>query len=72
MILPEAAPDRLGFVQRAGAALARRLRFLPDLSVANTAIGQAMIQATLERRREGVVENREIRSLAARYQATRP
>lgn len=71
MILPEAPPERLAWAQQLGSVLARPLRFLPDLSVANTAIGEAMLQATVEGRREGVIENREIRALAERYRAAR-
>ncbi len=69
MILPEEAPDRLTWVQMLGGALARPLAFLPDFSVGNVAIGEAMIQATFEGRKDGVVENREIRELAARHRA---
>ena len=67
MIVPEAPPDRLSWAQQLGAAAVRPLAFLPDLSIANTALGAAMLEATLAGRREGVIENREIRALAARH-----
>ena len=71
MILPEVPPERLAWVQQLGSSLARPLRFLPDLAIDNTAIGEAMLQATLERCSEGVLENRDIRALADRYNAAR-
>ena len=71
MILPEAPPDRLTRAQQLGGQLVRPLRFLPGLSVANTEIGEAMLQVSLENRREGVMENAKIRALAARYRAAR-
>jgi len=64
MILPEAPPDRMAWALKIASTLARPLGGLHDFSVANTAIGDAMLQATLEGRREGVIANREIRSLA--------
>jgi uncharacterized protein YbjT (DUF2867 family) len=72
MILPAAEPDRLTAVQRLGGALAAPFRSLTSLSVDNTAIGEAMLQATFEGRRDGVLDNRAIRALADRYQAHRP
>ncbi len=71
MILPEAPPESLAWFQQLGSALARPLRFAPDFSVDNTAIGEATIQATLEGRRDGVIENREIRALAQQYRSSR-
>ncbi|MEN8158711.1 MAG: epimerase [Myxococcota bacterium] len=71
MILPEAPPDRIAWHQRIGHAVAGALRFLPDLSVANTAIGEAMLQATLDGPPDGVIGNREIRRLAGRYREAR-
>jgi uncharacterized protein YbjT (DUF2867 family) len=71
MVLAAAEPDRLTAVQRLGGALAAPFRGLHGLSVDNTAIGEAMLQATLEGRRDGVLENRAIRALADRYQARR-
>ncbi len=67
MIVPEVEPASLQWFQRLGSTLSRPLQFLPDLSVSNQAIGQAMLQATLEGRRDGVIENREIRALADRH-----
>ncbi len=67
MILPAVEPDRMAFFQRAGSALIRPLAFLPDVAVDNTAIGEAMIRNTLDRRREGTLENREIRRIASRH-----
>ncbi len=66
MILADPMLDPVPRMQRAVGSLARGLRFLPGLSVDNTEIGRAMLQATLEGRLEGVIENREIRSLAER------
>jgi uncharacterized protein YbjT (DUF2867 family) len=71
MVFAAAPPDRRTRMQEIGGVLTRLLRPLPSLAVDNTAIGAAMLQATLERRREGVIENREIRELAARYRAPR-
>ena len=69
MILPAVEPERLGFVQRVGGLLGRPLRSFPAAAVDNTAIGEAMLEATLAGRREGIIENREIRELATRYRA---
>lgn len=72
MILPDVEPDRYAPMQRLAATLARPFQFLPRLAIANTAIGEAMLEATFEDRRDGVIENREMRALADRYRATRP
>jgi uncharacterized protein YbjT (DUF2867 family) len=71
MILAKAKPDRLSPLQQFGGFVTRPLRVLPNLAVDNTAIGEAMLQATLESRLDGVIQNREIRALADRYRATR-
>ena len=71
MILPDAAPERLTLVQQLGSLLARPLGFLPHVSIGNTGIGEAMLQATLEGRRKGIVENLEMRRLAERYRRDR-
>jgi uncharacterized protein YbjT (DUF2867 family) len=45
------------------------LSFIPTLAIRATAIGHAMLQATLEGRRQGTLENRAMRELARRYRA---
>ena len=71
MILPAAEPDRLTFFQRAGSSVAQPFAFLPDFAVDATAIGEAMILTTLDRQREGTLENRDIRAAASRYRSLR-
>jgi len=72
MILAKVRPDRLSLVQQVAGALAAPLRFLPAAAVDNLAIGEAMLQATLDGPREGIVENREICALSERYRALAP
>lgn len=71
MILPEAEPETLTFFQRVGSAIARPFAFLPDVSVDNTAIGEAMIRTTIDRQRDGTLENRDIREMASSLRAAR-
>lgn len=68
-ILHEVKPDRMTAYHRMGVAVGALLRGFRSLSVGNRAIGDAMLQATLDGRREGIIENREIRDLADRYRA---
>ena len=68
-ILHEVKPDRMTPYHRMGAAMGALFRGFRSLTVGNRAIGEAMLQATLDGRREGIVENREIRDLAERYGA---
>ena len=70
MILPAAQPDRLTLVQRIGRAVAQPFASLPNVAVDNTAIGEAMIHSTRERRREGTLENRDTREAASRYRSS--
>jgi uncharacterized protein YbjT (DUF2867 family) len=69
MILADRPPRGLPWSYRAAYPLMRLLRFVPSLSVRNEELGQAMLQATLDGRREGTVENREIRAEAKRYRS---
>ena len=50
----------------------RLLRFIPSLSIDNVELGQAMLQTTLDGRRSGTLENREIRANADRYRSKLP
>ncbi|MDE2988740.1 MAG: hypothetical protein OXT70_11930 [Chloroflexota bacterium] len=68
-VLHEVKPDRMTTYHRMGAAIGALLSGFRSLTVGNRAIGEAMLQATLDERREGVIENREIRDLANRYRA---
>ena len=70
-ILADVAPERLLWNQKLSIAIARPLSFLRRVAVGNTAIGEAMLQTTLDGRREGVIENREIRDLSDRYRRQR-
>lgn len=68
-ILHEVKPDRMTAYHRMGVAVGALLRGFRSLTVGNRAIGEAMLQSTLDGRREGIIENREIRDLADRYRA---
>ncbi|MCY3930073.1 MAG: hypothetical protein OXG81_17575 [Acidobacteria bacterium] len=68
-ILHDVKPDRMTAYHRMGIAVGALLRGFRSLSVGNRAIGEAMLQATLDGRREGIIENREIRDLADGYRA---
>lgn len=68
MILGDRVPGGLSWRYHLLLPLLRLARFIPSLSVSAEMIGQAMIEATLEGRREGTVPNREIREIAERYQ----
>ena len=71
MILPDVEPDRFAWFQRLGASLGRPFASHPRLAITNTAIGEAMIQATLDGIRSGTLDNAEIRALADCYRAGR-
>ncbi len=68
-VLHEVKPDRMTTYHRMGATMGALLRGFRSLTVGNRAIGEAMLQATLDGRREGIIENREIRDLADGYRA---
>ena len=69
-IHPAVAPEGRQFAERLARVLYPLLRPFPGLSIAQHEFGQAMLQATLEGQREGVMENRDIRAAAARYGKT--
>lgn len=69
-IHPAVAPEGRQFAERLARVLYPLLRPFPGLSIAQHEFGQAMLQATLEGQREGVMENRDIRAAAARYSKT--
>ena len=66
-IIPNARPAGFGAAQALAASVMRPMAALPDLGVSNTSIGKAMIQASLEDLRTGVLENRMIRRIRSRY-----
>lgn len=69
MILADRSSAPLSLGQRVLQGLGRGLSFVPAFSIPAMGIGHAMLQATFEGRREGTLENRELRELARRYQA---
>jgi uncharacterized protein YbjT (DUF2867 family) len=72
MILAEQLPEGRSMGIRAAYPLFRLLRFIPSLSVEAEALGFAMLQSELEHRREGTLENIEIRALAQLYRSCYP
>jgi uncharacterized protein YbjT (DUF2867 family) len=56
------------FVERLGGLLYPLFHRFPALTVSASELGRAMLQATIEGKTDGVIENRDIRALAERYQ----
>lgn len=71
MITTDGIPPGIPWSYRIAHTLARPLRFLSSMSVHHEDIGRAMLQLTIEGRREGTIDNREIRTTADRYRAAR-
>jgi hypothetical protein len=69
MILADRPPRGLPWSYRAAYPIMRLLSFVPSLSIRAEELGQAMLHATLSGRREGILENREIRATAEQYQS---
>ena len=72
MILADRPPRGLPVSYRAAYPVMRLLRFVPALSIRAEELGQAMLQSTLDGRRHGTLENREIRAEAKRYASMAP
>lgn len=68
-IHPPTPPARRFLAERLGRALYPLIRGFSGLSIPADDLGRAMLQATLEGRLDGVLENREIRECAARHAA---
>jgi uncharacterized protein YbjT (DUF2867 family) len=60
----------LAKIYKAFVPLLRVLKPFPSLYVSGTDIGRAMLQATKENLRKRIIENREIRHIAARFTAS--
>jgi uncharacterized protein YbjT (DUF2867 family) len=58
------------WIERFARTIYPALKGIRSLSITGEALGQAMLQATLEGLRSGIIENAEIRTIAGRY--TRP
>lgn len=58
VIQPRASHTRMTPYHRMGAAMGALLRGFRSLTVGNRALGEAMLQATLDGRRDDVIENR--------------
>ena len=69
VILGDRPSGRPPLSYRAIQAVFNVLAWMPWLTIDHVALGQAMLQATLEGCREGTLENREIRATAGRYRA---